>query len=67
MHFIKYLNNLSASPLAVPAVQRARRVTVTVRRTLINRKMLTFFLWGRDTMGVRFAVPQHAVEISPAA
>lgn len=67
MHFIKYLNNLSASPLAVPAVHRASRVTVTVRRTLINRKMLTFFLWGRDTMGVRFAVPQHAVEISPAA
>lgn len=50
MHFIKYLNNLSVSPLAVPAVQRTRRVTVTVRRTLINRKMLTFFLWGGATL-----------------
>lgn len=51
MHFIKYLNNLSASPLTVHAVHRARRVTVTVRRTLINRKMLTFFLWGARHYG----------------
>lgn len=51
MHFIKYLNNLSACPLAVPALHQARRVTVTVRRTLINRKMLTFFCGGARHYG----------------